>query len=98
MENVMTNGFCELNENEMMMVDGGGWLESTWNAAKELGKGAVALSGVVVTGVAAMAAAPVALSVGTGVFVVYGVCAIAYCGKQAFDVGYSTGTNIRNCY
>ena len=27
MENVMTNGFCELNENEMMMIDGGwdGW-------------------------------------------------------------------------
>ena len=24
MENVMTNGFCELNENEMMEVDGGG--------------------------------------------------------------------------
>lgn len=23
MEKVMTNGFCELNENEMMMVDGG---------------------------------------------------------------------------
>lgn len=23
MNNVMTNGFCELNENEMMMVDGG---------------------------------------------------------------------------
>jgi hypothetical protein len=23
MENVMTKGFCELNENEMMMVDGG---------------------------------------------------------------------------
>lgn len=28
MNNVMTNGFCELNENEMMMVDGGwdGWM------------------------------------------------------------------------
>lgn len=28
MENIMTNGFCELNENEMMMVDGGfdGWM------------------------------------------------------------------------
>ena len=24
MENIMTNGFCELNEQEMMMVDGGG--------------------------------------------------------------------------
>jgi len=24
MENVMTKGFCELNENEMMGVDGGG--------------------------------------------------------------------------
>ncbi len=23
MNNVMTNGFCELNENEMIMVDGG---------------------------------------------------------------------------
>lgn len=23
MENVMTKGFCELNENEMIMVDGG---------------------------------------------------------------------------
>lgn len=23
MENVMTNGFCELNENEMMAVEGG---------------------------------------------------------------------------
>ena len=27
MKNVMTNGFCELNEQEMMMVDGGEW---TW--------------------------------------------------------------------
>lgn len=28
MNNVMTNSFCELNENEMMMVDGGwdGWM------------------------------------------------------------------------
>ncbi len=26
MNNVMTNGFCELNENEMMMVEGGGFL------------------------------------------------------------------------
>ena len=29
MENVMTNGFCELNEQEMMMVDGG-FDESDW--------------------------------------------------------------------
>lgn len=25
MENVMTNGFCELNEQEMIGTDGGGW-------------------------------------------------------------------------
>ena len=29
MENVMTNGFCELNEQEMMMVDGG-FGEADW--------------------------------------------------------------------
>ena len=30
MENVMTNGFCELNEQEMMMTDGG------WNPVTAL--------------------------------------------------------------
>lgn len=29
MENVMTNGFCEMNEQEMMMVDGG-WNGLQW--------------------------------------------------------------------
>ena len=28
MENVMTKGFCELSENEMMDLDGGGWKEA----------------------------------------------------------------------
>lgn len=29
MEKVMTNGFCELNEQEMMETEGGGWF-SMW--------------------------------------------------------------------
>ena len=27
MEKIMTNGFCELNEQEMMGTDGGGWCD-----------------------------------------------------------------------
>ena len=54
MNNVMTNGFCELNENEMMMVDGGAF---PW---AEVAKGLISvatkhpyLTAIVVTGAAA---------------------------------------------
>ncbi len=30
MDNVTTNGFCALNENEMMMVDGGSLGDAMW--------------------------------------------------------------------
>lgn len=98
MENIMTNGFCELNENEMMMVEGGGAWQTAWNVTKEVFKGAAIIGGVVVAGAAAMAAAPYVFAVGTTTFAIYGVSAIASCSYLAFEAGYATGTNIRNCF
>lgn len=61
MENIMTNGFCELNENEMMMVDGGATIgEAIVGAA-----GVVTVFGVtpvVATIALCGAAAPVAIA------------------------------------
>lgn len=48
MNNLMTNGFCELSENEMMMVDGGwNWGTVLGGAALVVGCIAVAASGPV---------------------------------------------------
>lgn len=57
MNNVMTNGFCELNETEMMMVDGG---VNGWAIAGGILVGAAVIAGVI-------AVAPVVTTVGMGV-------------------------------
>ncbi len=100
MELTMTNnfGFCELNENEMMIVDGGGVWQTAWNVTKEVFKGVAIISGVVLAGATAMTAAPYVLAAGTATFAIYGVAAIASCSYAAFEAGYATGTNIRNCF
>ncbi len=68
MENVMTNGFCELNENEMMEVEGGAtpftMIRGVAGAALAVTAviaapvTGVLLFGAVATGVAAMALIP----------------------------------------
>ena len=55
MEKVMTNGFCELNEQEMMMVDGGA--SNVTTAVRAIG-GAALLIGV---GACAILSAPVSV-------------------------------------
>ena len=35
MENITTKGFCELNETEMMDIDGGSWWRKIKNVAKD---------------------------------------------------------------
>ncbi len=84
MEKVMTNGFCELNENEMIMVDGG-------FDAQQFGKGCLALGGTVIAGAAMMAAAPIVAGAGTTAFVIYGIACIGVSGYDAFKSGYSIG-------
>ena len=56
MENIMTNGFCELNEQEMMMVDGG---TTAFTIGRGIAGAALAVTAVVaapVTGVLLFAA------------------------------------------
>ncbi len=84
MDNVMTKGFCELNENEMMMVDGG-------FDAKQFGKGVITVCGVIAAGGAMMAAAPVVAAAGTAVFITYGIACIGVSAYSAFQAGYTVG-------
>ena len=47
MENVITNGFCELNEQEMMMVDGGGFISTVSGVASAVIAGPTLASAVI---------------------------------------------------
>lgn len=69
MELTMTNnfGFCELNENEMMMVDGGGFFGALVGTGAGIGSAymaATSITGAVVSGLG-MPAATTAVSVAT---------------------------------
>lgn len=86
MELTMTNnfGFCELNENEMMMVDGG------FDGA-QFATGCIALGTTFFAAAAAIAAAPAVFAIGTTAFCAYGVACVAGATIGSFGSGYAIG-------
>lgn len=63
MQNITTKGFCELNETEMMEIDGGSWWRRVKSAATFVA--AVTLIVVDTTGIFAAPAEPTNQSPGT---------------------------------